>query len=88
MGEHYIAFHKVDPKDGFFKKFFQVKNVFHGKRCVRCQAFLPTSKFNINHDFLRHCKNGENVIEEKPINITNIATVRKFEIKFQEHSSI
>ena len=31
--EHYIAFHSVDPKNEFFKKFFQeVRNVFHGKR--------------------------------------------------------
>ena len=35
--EHYIAFHKVDPKNGFFKKIFQeVRNVFQGIRCVKC----------------------------------------------------
>ena len=87
--EHYVAFHKVDPKNEFFKKLFQeVRNVFHGKRCVRCQESLPTSKFKINHDFLKHYKNGKNVIEEKLVNITNIGSVRKFEITFQEHSSI
>ena len=42
---------------------------------MRCQELLPTSKFEINHDFL-------------PVNITNIGTVRKFEIMFQENSSI
>ena len=87
--EHYIAFHKVDPKNEFFKKIFQeVRNVFHGKRCVRCQEFLPTSKFKINHNFLKHYENGKNVIEEKSVNNINIGTVRKFEITFQEHSSI
>ena len=87
MREHYIAFHKVDTKNEFFKKIFQkVRNVFHGRRCVRCQKFLPTSKFKINHDFLKH-ENGKNIIEEKPVNITNIGTVRKFEITFQEHYS-
>ena len=55
---------------------------------MRCQEFLPTSKFKINHDFLKHYENGNNAIEEKPVNITNIDTVRKFEITFQEHSSI
>ena len=55
---------------------------------MRCQGFLPTSKFKINHDFLKHYENGNNAIEEKPVNITNIDTVRKFEMTFQEHSSI
>ena len=32
-------------------------------------------------------ENGKNIIEEKPVNITNIGSVRKFEIMFQ-HSSI
>ena len=91
MREYYIAFHKVDPKSEFFKKIFQeVRNVFNGKRCERCQEFLPTSKFKINHDFLKNHENGKNgnAVEEKPVNITNISTIRKFEITFQEHSSI
>ena len=33
-------------------------------------------------------ENGKNIIEEKPVNITNIGSVRKFEIMFQEDSSI
>ena len=55
---------------------------------MRCQESLPTSKFKINHDFLKHYKNGKNVIEEKLVNITNIGTIRKFQITFQEHSSL
>ena len=79
--EHYIAFHKVDPKNEFFKNGFQeVRNVIHGKRCVRCQEFLPTSKFKIYHDFVKHYENGKNVFEENPVNITNINTIRMFEI--------
>ena len=86
--EHYIRFHKGDLKNEFFKKIFEEgKNVFHGKKCVRCQKLLLTSKFKINHDFLRHCENGRNVIEEKPVSITYIDAVTKFEITFQEHSS-
>ena len=89
MRKHYITFHKVNPKNEFFKKVFQgVRNAFYGKRCVRCQKLLQTSMFKINHDFLKHYENGKNVIEEKPVNTTNIGTVRKFEITFQEHSSI
>ena len=81
--EHYIAFHKDDPKNEFFKEIFQeVRNVFHGRRCVRCHEFLPTRKFEINHDFLKHYENGENVVEKKPVNIANTGTVRKFEAFF------
>ena len=58
------------------------------ERGVRCQEHLPTSKFKINNDFWKHYQNRKNVIEEKPVNITNIGTVRKFETTFQEHSSI
>ena len=79
--EHYIAFHKVDPKNEFFKNSFQeVRNVIHGKRCVRCQEFLPTSQFKIYHDFVKHYENGKNVFEENLVNITNINTIRMFEI--------
>ena len=58
------------------------------ERCVRCQELLPTSKFKINNDFWKHYQNRKNVIEEKSVNITNIGNVRKFEITFEEHSSI
>ena len=58
------------------------------ERGVRCQELLPTSKFKINNDFWKHYQNRKNVIEEKSVNITNIGTVRKFEITFEEHSSI
>ena len=55
MREHYIAFHKFDPMNVFFTKILQeVRNIFHGKRHVRYQEFLRTSKFKINHDFLKH----------------------------------
>ena len=37
---------------------------------MRCQEFLPTGKFKINHDFLKHYENRRNVVEEKPVSIT------------------
>ena len=51
---------------------------------------FTNSKFKINHDFLKNHENGKNVnaIEEKPVNIKNIGTIRKFEITFQEYSCI
>ena len=76
-------FHKVDLKNEFFKKIIQEgKIVFHGKRCVWCQEFLPTSKFKINHDFLKH-GNGRNVVEEQAVRATNIDTVQSLKLHFR-----
>ena len=72
----------------FFKRLFEDQNnVFHRRRCVRCNKFLPTTKFKSYHDFLKHYSLGKNVIEEKPLSVTSTGNVTKFEISYQEHSS-
>ena len=51
---HYLNFHKVDRNNVFFKRLFEDQNnVFHERRCVRCNEFLPTTKFKSYHDFLK-----------------------------------
>ena len=62
-------------------------NVFHGRRCVRCNEFLPTTKFKSYHDFSKHYDAGKNIIEEKPLIVTSIGNVKKFEINYQNRSS-
>ena len=87
MKNHYNNFHRVDSKNEFFKKIFvEDKNVFFGKRCLRCQEYLPTSRFKIYHNFLKHYNDGETVVDNKPITVTEIGAVKKYEITFQEHS--
>ena len=82
-----MNFHRVDSKNELFKKIFvEDKNVFYGKRCLRCQEYLPTSKFKIYHNFLKHYNDGETVVDNKPITATEIDAVKKYEITFQEHS--
>ena len=54
---------------------------------MRCNEFLPMTKFKFYHDFLKHYSSGKNVIEEKPLTVTSIGNVTKFEISYQEHSS-
>ena len=84
---HYINFHNLDPNNVFFKRLFEDQiNVFH-RRCVRCNEFLLTTKFKSYHDFLKHYSSGKNVIEEKPLTVTSIGNVTKFEISYQEHSA-
>ena len=84
---HYLNFHNVD-KNVFFQRLFDEKNnVFHGRRCVRCDEFIPTTKFKLYHDFLKYYSDGKNVIQEKLVIITNIGKITKFEINYQNHSS-
>ena len=53
--KHYLDFHIVDQNNHFFKKLFKKQNnVFHGKKCVRYDEFLPNSSYKVIHDFLVH----------------------------------
>ena len=82
---HYINFHRVDSKNKFFKKIFvEDKNVFYGKIYLRCQEYLPTSRFKIYHNFLKHYNDGVDVVDNKPIAVTGIGAVKKYEITFQD----
>ena len=81
---HYIYFHRVDSKNEFFKKIFvEDKNVFFGKRCLRCQEYLPTSRFKIYHNFLKHYNDGETVVDNKPITVTEIVAVKSMKQHFR-----
>ena len=85
---HYLSFHNVGKNNIFFQRLFVEKNnVFHGKRCVRCKEFIPTTKFKLYHDFLKHYSDGKNVIGEKPVIVTKIGKITKFETNDQNHSS-
>ena len=88
LEKHYLNFHNIDKDNVFFRRLIEEKNnVFHGKRCLRCEEFIPSSRFKLFHDFLKHYDEGKNVVEEKPVNITKIGNITKFEINYQDHSS-
>ena len=71
----------------FFQRlFYEKSNVFH-ERCVRCDKFIPTTKFKSYHDFLKHYSDDKNIFEEKPVIVTKIGKISKFEINYQNHSS-
>ena len=85
---HYLNFHNVDKNNIFFQRLFHEKNnVFHGRKCVRCEEFIPTTKFKLYHDFLKHYSDGKNVIEEKAVLVSNIGKITKFKISYEKHSS-
>ena len=68
------------------KLFKKQNNVFHGKKCLRCSEFLPSSRCKVNHDFLSHHDAGKNVFEEKPVNYTKLGGIHKYKITFAQHS--
>ena len=93
LKKHYLKYHNVDKNNLFFKKLIDQKNnVIHGRKCNYCDEFVFSNK--VNYDFLKHYEKGlsidfddDNGNLDKPINITNVGGVKKFEITFKEHSS-
>ena len=64
-------------------------DVFVGERCMKCNEFIPTSGYRKSHNFLKHYKDGKDLVfDDKPISIVEIGSnIKKYEIKFSEHSS-
>ena len=85
--KHCIDFHNLDRNDHFFIKLFKKQdNVFHGKKCLRCNEFLTSSWFKVNHDFLAHYNDSKNMFEDKPVNYTNLGKIQKYQVTFAKHS--
>ena len=76
--KHYLDFHNVNWNNHFFKKLYKKQNnVFHGKKCVRCNEFLPSSPYKIIHDFLVHYDAGKEVFENFFLIYTTLGKIRK-----------
>ena len=86
---HYLRFHNVDKDNVFFRRLFNQKNnVFIDQKCSSWDEFIPTSNFKQSHDFLKHYERGKNFADEdKPISITDIGSIKKYEINFSSRSS-
>ena len=69
----------------------QKTKVIHGRKCTDCNEFVFSEK--TTHDFLKHYDKGfleNNLIDftvDKPLKVTKIGDIDKFEITFKEHSS-
>ena len=90
LKKHYVKYHNVDENNLLFKKLIdQRNNVIHGRKCKDCNEFIFSNK--ITHDFLKHYDKGLSIDFDrdldKPINVTRMGDVEKFEITFKEHSS-
>ena len=88
---HYIKFHNVDKDNVFFNKLMNQKTkVIHGRKCTDCNEFVFSGK--ATHDFLKHYDKGflENDVAAddgvRPLKVTKIGDIDKFEITFKEHS--
>ena len=97
--EHYLKSHNVDQNNIFFKKLIdqnkkKKKNVIYRRNCNHCNEFVYVNK--AEHDFLKHYEKGivfgsgsddSGNDAKKPVTVTNLGTIKKFEITFKEHSS-
>ena len=81
----------MDKDNSFFKKLIdQRNNVIHGRKCKDCNEFVFSNK--ITHDFLKHYDKGfdKELVDfsiDRPLRITKIGDIEKYEITFKEHSS-
>ena len=71
LENHYVDFHKVNPKNKFYQNLLSfTHNNYLFQKCLRCSELLPTSKFKAVHDFLNHYDEGDyELAEDKPIDI-------------------
>ena len=85
--EHYIGFHRINKNNYFFKQLFQKNNFCIEVNCIRCQKFLPTNKFMVQHNFLEHYTSGERKPAEfKTIDIIKNKEITIYQITFDKHS--
>ena len=93
--EHYLKSHNVDQNNIFFKKLIdqneKKKNVIYRRKCNYCNEFVYLNK--AEHDFLKHYEkgivfgSGNTADIKKPVTVTHLGSIKKFEISFKEHSS-
>ena len=98
--EHYLKSHNVDQNNIFFKKLIdqnekKKKNVIYRRKCNYCNEFVYVNK--AEHDFLKHYERGivfgggsdndSGNDAKKPVTVTYLGAIKKFEITFKEHSS-
>ena len=92
LKKHYVKYHNINENNVFFKKLIDQKdNVIHGTKCKICNEFVINK---VAHNFLTHYEKGLSIDAfddfddlDKPVTITVIGDVQKFEITFKEHSS-
>ena len=101
--EHYVKFHNVDQNNIFFKKVIdqnkkKKNNVIYRRNCNHCNEFVYVNK--AEHDFLKHYERGivfgggsassnesSTFDIKRPVTVTHLGSIKKFEITFKEHSS-
>ena len=92
LKDHYVKSHEVNKNNSFFKKLIdqKKKNVMYKRNCNYCNDFVFVNK--AEHDFLKHYMIGRGNDENdddavRPLNVTSLGVIKKFEITFREHST-
>ena len=87
LKKHYVKYHNIDKDNVFFKKLIDQKHVLP-KKCKKCNEFVINKT---DHDFLMHYDKDFSIDDiddlDKPLTVTVIGDIEKFEITFKEHSS-
>ena len=53
--KHYVNYHRINKYNFFFRRLFlNNTDALLNAECIRCQEFIPTSKYLTEHNFLQH----------------------------------
>ena len=84
---YYIDYYRINKNNYFFKQLFQKNNFCIEQNCIRCQKFIPTNKFMVQHNFLEHYESGERKPAEfKSVDIIKNKEITIYQISFDKHS--
>ena len=86
--EHYISYHNINKNNFFFKCLLQnIENKPHLKKCIRCDEFITIKKYKVEHDFLKHYDDGNEIpFEEKPLQIVRNKALIIYKIEYSKHN--
>ena len=76
----------MEQDNQFFVNLFKrLNNAFRQRKCLRCDEFLLSHRFKVNHDFVVHYGAGRDAFEEKPVSYMHQGEIQKYGIMFAIH---
>ena len=84
-----MNYHHIDSKNWIFQKLFQSDNRPFLKNCLRCRQFITTREQKAKHDFLKHYREGKEILfEEKSLDTIKYPALTIYPIEYKKYSNI
>lgn len=88
LKQHYQNFHNIDPGNYYFWNLFEkTQNTFIPNKCLRCDEFIQTKKYESFHNFLEHYSEDETIgFEDRPIDVKPFGNIKTSGISVKNHA--